>query len=317
MQAQLKTNESDFKTVETHHWHDHHGPLLDAKNGFDVIDCKTCGFVHVTPIPTEKELEEIYRHEYYTDEKPLYIDRFIEDLEWWNIAYGDRYDTFEETLPKNRRRILDIGSGPGYFLKHGIDRGWDAVGVEPSKQAAAHARSLGINVVEEFLDEKLAANLGQFDVIHLSEVLEHIPNPKHLMDIAYSMLSPQGLICVVVPNEYSPIQHSLREVCNFDPWWVAAPHHLNYFCRNSLISLAERSGFELAHTESTFPIDIFLMMGDNYIGNDILGRACHNRRMKFEKNLFHSGRNRLKRQLYRSLSSLGIGREICLYAKKI
>ena len=316
MQAQLKTNESDFKTVETHHWHDHHGPLLDAKNGFDVIDCKTCGFVHVTPIPTEKELEEIYRHEYYTDEKPLYIDRFIEDLEWWNIAYGDRYDTFEETLPKNRRRILDIGSGPGYFLKHGIDRGWDAVGVEPSKQAAAHARSLGINVAEEFLDEKLAANLGQFDVIHLSEVLEHIPNPKKLLQIAHQMLAPGGIICAVVPNDYSPFQIALRNSCSFDPWWIAAPHHLNYFNKNSLENLINFTGFKTHLVESTFPIDLFLLMGENYIGNDPIGRSCHLRRIRFEKNLESAGMNNIKRKIYQALANIDIGREVCIYGKK-
>lgn len=302
--------------LEVRHWQGHHGPLLDVKDGFDVIDCATCGFMHVTPVPTEQELEEIYRHEYYTDEKPLYIERFIEDLDWWNIAYGDRYDSFEQSLPAQRRRLLDIGSGPGYFLKHGKDRGWDVTGVEPSRQAAAHARSLGLTVVEAFLDETLAPTLGQFDVIHLSEVLEHIPDPGKLLRLAHTMLAPGGLLCVVVPNDYSPVQGALREACGFAPWWVAAPHHLNYFSRASLSALTERSGFDVLHTESTFPIDLFLLMGDNYVGNDVLGRACHGKRMRFEKNLARAGRNDVKRALYRALSQIDIGREICLYARK-
>jgi len=68
--------------------------------------------------------------------------------------------------------------------------------------------------------------------------------------------------------------------------------------------------------ESTFPIDIFLLMNDNYVGNDDLGRQCHQRRKNLEKNLNSAGLNDLKRQIYQSLSMLGIGREICLYAKK-
>jgi len=316
MLTPLETTETMHPASQTHHWQGHHGPLLDVKDGFDVIDCTTCGFIHVTPVLTEQALETIYQHEYYTEEKPLYIERFIEDLDWWNIAYGDRYDTFEAKLLSTSRRILDIGSGPGYFLKHGKDRGWDVVGIEPSRLAAAHARSLGLNIVEAFLNESIAPELGQFDVIHLSEVLEHIPDPAKLLRLAHSMLVPGGLLCVVVPNDYSPVQGALRVACNYQPWWVAAPHHLNYFNRSSLTELTKRSGFEVLHTESTFPIDLFLLMGDNYIGNDELGRSCHNRRMQLEKNLTLAGRNDLKRQLYRALSQIDIGREICLYAEK-
>jgi len=298
-----------------HRWKGHHGNLLETKNGFEVIDCVDCGFVHATPVPTEKELDQIYRHEYYTDEKPLYIERFIEDLDWWNIAYGDRYDTFEESLPSNQRRILDIGSGPGYFLKHGKDRGWDVLGVEPSKQASAHSRSLGIPIIEEFLDEQLAAKLGKFDVIHMSEVLEHIPKPAKLLDIANNLLKPGGMLCTVVPNDYSPFQGALRKI-GTEPWWVAPPHHINYFNFSSIQELIKKCKFEIKLVESTFPIDIFLLMGKNYIGNDLLGRECHSQRKLFEQNLFDAGMNNLKRNLLKSLATLEIGREACIYAQK-
>jgi len=47
-------------------------------------------------------------------------------------------------LPSGSRRILDVGSGPGYFLLHGKNRGWQTLGIEPSKQAAEHGRKLGL-----------------------------------------------------------------------------------------------------------------------------------------------------------------------------
>jgi len=314
MQSTLEKIDHEHKPT-IHQWQGHRGTLLDKKNGFEVINCVECGFVHVTPVPTEKELEEIYRHEYYTDEKPLYIERFIEDLDWWNIAYGDRYDTFEQSLPPNQRRILDIGSGPGYFLKHGKDRGWDVLGVEPSKQASAHSRSLGIPIIEEFLDEQLAKKLGKFDVIHMSEVLEHIPNPAKLLDIANNLLKPGGMLCTVVPNDYSPFQAALRKA-GTEPWWVAPPHHLNYFDFSSIQDLIKKCHFEIKLVESTFPIDIFLLMGKNYINNDFLGRECHAQRKNFEKNLFAAGMNDLKRKLLKKLAKLEIGREACIYAQK-
>lgn len=68
--------------------------------------------------------------------------------------------------------------------------------------------------------------------------------------------------------------------------------------------------------ETSFPIDMLLLMGDNYIGNEQLGRACHHKRVRFEASLANAGLNELKRKLYRSLAEINLGREVCIYGKK-
>jgi hypothetical protein len=84
-----------------------------------------------------------------------------------------------------------------------------------------------------------------------------------------------------------------------------------------LQNLVERAGFKTLLKEATFPIDLFLLMGDNYIGNDPLGRSCHSKRKKMELNLDKSGSNLIKRELYARLAEIGIGREIVMYAVKL
>jgi len=247
-------------------WQSHRGIILDSVNGFDVIECEECLFKHIIPIPQPDELESIYRNEYYSTEKPLYLERHREDLDWWNLAYGGRYDLFETYLPDDRRHILDIGSGPGYFLLHGKRRGWKTKGIEPSRQAAAHSKGLGLDIIEDFFDQKMAKTMDHFDAIHLSEVLEHIPDPAGLLKLIGNILTVGGLVCAVVPNDYNPFQYALQAVCGYRPWWVAPPHHINYFNFESLTYLVERCGFEVLHKESTFQVDMFLLMGDNYIG---------------------------------------------------
>lgn len=294
----------------------HTGHVVDSVDGYDVLDCAACGFKHVVPLPEPEELERIYREEYYTVEKPLYVERHREDAAWWDLAYGERYDTFEELLPAGRRRILDVGSGPGLFLRAGLDRGWRPLGLEPSPHAAAHARSLGVDVLEEFLSPLTAPGLGSFDVVHMSEVLEHIPDPAALLRLVHGLLDPDGLVCVVVPNDYSPFQTALRDARGFRPWWLAPPHHLNYFDFDSLAGLFERCGFEVALREATFPIDLFLLMGDDYVGHDDVGRACHARRIAFETALEDAGLSGLRRSLYRSLAEHGIGREAIVVGRR-
>jgi SAM-dependent methyltransferase len=301
---------------QTKTWEGHTGLVLDSVNGFDVIECEACGFKHIIPIPSPDELDKVYREEYYAKEKPLYIERHREDLDWWNLVYSERYDTFEEYLPPDSRRILDVGSGPGFFLLHGKQRGWQTLGIEPSTQAANHSRELGLEVEEDFFIEGSANHLGNFDVVHLSEVLEHIPDPRGLIKIAHHMLAPEGLVCVVVPNDYNPFQQALRTTREFNPWWVAPPHHINYFNFDTLNRLLESCGFKVILCESTFPIDMFLLMGDNYVDNDKIGRLCHGKRILFEKTLAESGLSRMKRRLYHALAEVGLGREVVVVGQK-
>ncbi len=296
----------------------HGGPVVDEVGGFDVIDCAACGFRHVVPLPSEDELVAVYRHEYYDTEKPLYLERHAQDEAWLAIDYEARYRTFERELGFGddvRGRILDVGSGPGFFLAHGKSRGWGGLGIEPSRQAAEHARGLGVEVIEEFLSPELAARLGTFDAVHLNEVLEHVPDPRRLLETCRSLLAPGGVLCVSVPNDYNPLQEALRESRGFQPWWVAPPHHLNFFDFRSLARLVESLELEVVQEDTSFPMELFLLMGDNFVGDEAKGRRCHERRMNFERALVDSGRASLLRDVYVRLAELGLGRHAILYAR--
>lgn len=297
-------------------WQGHDGVQIASVDGFDVIDCQLCGFKHITPIPSEKELEQAYQHDYYTQEKPFYIERYQEDLDWWNMIYTQRYEILEQHLTFKQRRMLDIGSGPGYFLLNGQKRGWQVKGIEPSVQAAEHSCGLGLDVENIFFTEQTASNLGTFDAINMGEVLEHLPDPAALLKLCHHQLNDDGMVCIIVPNDFNPFQLVLRDHLGFKPWWVAPPHHINYFDFDSLSKLVERCGFDVVHKESTFPIDLFLLMGDNYIGNDELGRSCHTKRMTFEKAMNKGGAGNLLAGLYSTIANQGIGREIVLFGKK-
>ena len=311
MQQQDKSTWKDAEGIT------HSGELLETVNSFEVIECEHCRFKHVLPVPTANELETIYSHEYYVTEKPLYIERYLEDKEWWDAVYAARYDKLEGYLPPQQRKLLDVGSGPGLFLKLGEQRGWQVMGIEPSKKAADYSKNiLKLDIQECFLNTETAKTLGKFDVINMGEVLEHLPDPKGMLKTAFDMLEVGGVLTLIVPNDFNPFQQILRESCDFEPWWVAPPHHLNYFNIPSLSDLVQSVGFKVAHTETTFPIDIFLLMGKNYVGNDKVGREVHQYRKNFELKFDKKETKKLLKEINISFSKLNLGREILLYAKK-
>jgi SAM-dependent methyltransferase len=295
---------------------DHNGALITRAKGYDIIACAMCGFRHVAPLPTEAELEHAYREAYYTEEKPSFIAYAGEDEEWQALASRDRLEAFERILPGSRRRILDVGCGPGYFLKAAKERGWRTTGIEPSRQASAHARELGIDVTEGFFNDETAPTLGRFDVVHFNNVLEHVPNPIRIVARARDLLDAGGIICLNVPNDFTPFQMSAASALKLPEWWVAPPHHLNYFDFDSLSHLVTRLGFEVRERGTSFPMELFLLMGLNYTADQALGRACHNQRKAFDLGLERAGFQETRRAFYRALAAAGIGREAVVIAVK-
>ena len=284
--------------------------------GHDIIDCFTCGFRHVLPLPDPASLEREYRENYYADEKPNFIAHAGEDQDWFELAQTDRLAIFEKLLPAPRRKLLDIGCGPGFFLKTAISRGWEGHGIEPSKQAAAHARALGATVTEGFFNWDSAQRLGRYDVVNLTNVLEHVPDAAQTLSRASNLLQPGGMLCVGVPNDFSLFQIAARTVADTGDWWLAPPHHLNYFDFDSLEGAIEKLGLKLVERTTSFPMEAFVMMGENYVGDPTLGRACHTKRKNFDFAFEKAGLTATRRDFYRAMARLGIGREAVVIAVK-
>jgi len=295
---------------------DHSGSVMTRAKGHDVVDCALCGFRHVMPLPDPSALERAYREAYYSEEKPNFLAHSGEDQDWAEMFQRDRLEIFERLIPREKRRLLDIGCGPGFFLKTAKERGWRVLGIEPSRQAAAHARSLGVNVVEGFFNAESAPNLGAFDVVHLNNVLEHVPNPQEVVRLARDLVPQGGLICLNVPNDYTPFQASAVAALKLPEWWVAPPHHLNYFDFDSLSRLVTRAGFEVRERTTSFPMELFLLMGLDYTKDPQLGRACHNHRKRFDLALEMAGFKETRQKFYHALAEAGLGREAVVIAMK-
>jgi len=295
-------------------WNGHEGELLASANGHDIIACEACGFRHAVPLPDPSALIREYAENYYAEEKPTFLAHAGEDQAWAELAQIDRLEIMEKLLGPGRRRILDIGSGPGFFLQTAMKRGWDALGIEPSRQAAEHTRKLGAAVVEGFFSADSAPGLGQFDAVHLNNVLEHVPDPIDILNLAKQRLAKGGAICINIPNDFSPLQIAARATANTGGWWIAPPHHLNYFDFATLEALLVRLGFEVREKLASFPLEAFILMGDNYIGDPVLGRAMHSKRKSFDLSLEAAGLKEVRRNFYRALASAGIGREAIIIA---
>ena len=294
----------------------HFGEIILHKGKIDIINCKICKFIHIDPLPTEEELLKFYQKEFYQKVKPTYLKKDEKENEYWNISYDEKLNILERNKIKNKK-ILDIGSGGGFFLRRAKEKGWNVLGIEPSPTAAKYAEKNKIPTIKDFFERVDFSKHKKFGAIHMNAVLEHNRSPNQILKIVHNILEKKGMLIVEVPNEFNPLQLIAQKSLGKDEWWVIPKEHLNYFNFKSLSKLLKRNGFEITLKQSTFPLEIFLLMGFDYINNSKVGLKKHHERMRFEQNMNSVQGNEFKQKLYSKFAEIGIGRRIILYAKKL
>ena len=206
--------------------------------------------------------------------------------------------------------VLDFGCGAGQFANFLVSRGLSVTGIEPSAQARERVI---VPVFDNLHSLKSDDSELQFDVVTLLNVLEHIREPAGLLSEIKAVMHTDSLLVIRVPNDFSTLQAAARRRLDIDPWWIVYPDHINYFDFTSLSSLLLDSGFRILDKTADFPMEFFLLFGDNYIGNPSQGDECHTRRRSFELALH----NEIRRHLYRSLAKQGMGRNCLVVAQLI
>lgn len=280
------------------------------------------GFLRVSPEPSDEEIRKFYAQEFYSGEYKNFNNSTLEvqerDADYHRMQREMLLATVERLLGRKiaGSAVLDFGCGWGLTLQFLSEHGAHCHGLDPSPEAVAYCQSKGLTVEVGDIDNFGALADASYDVVLLQNVLEHLKDPEHALKRLCERMRPGGVIVCAVPNDFNALQLCAAELHQLPQWWVAPPAHLSYFNGDSLSSLMRGCGFAPRHLECSFPLEMFLLFGDNYIGNAALGRASHEKRMNFETAMHRSGRQQLLSDMYRKFGELGIGRIISVFAVK-
>ena len=291
---------------------------------YDIADDPTYGFKRLHPIPSPEVLRDFYTGQFYAS-RDAHMSRLAakgekarQERNWIEATlYSDILSILARQSPVGPANLLDVGCGTGDFLKflRQSDSAFTAVGIELSPEAVSSAREQGLRVyladLAEFVRQE-PGRLGIFTVITMLNILEHLPDPAGGLKLARELLSPGGLICIRVPNDFSPMQSWAAKAIGKDRWWVSVPDHINYFGAGSLRRLLESTGFQVLYKQTDFPMELFLLMGINYLEDKKIGWECHQRRVRFEMSV----PPHFRRQLYQFLADLGVGRSLLFLARR-
>lgn len=285
---------------------------------YKIIEDPEFGYLRADPIPSPEELEIYYREEFYSP-KP-FNDSSLEvqkdGQEYYDSRWNGIYERCKSILKKDKFTVFDIGFGYAQALLYFDSKGLEVSGLEPSPEGVQYARSKGLEVYEAGIDDFTVTKGRRFDVVMMLNVLEHLSHPQDtLKSIQENLLNPDGIIVIEVPNEFNDFQTSAVAEHGLEEWWVCPPHHLNYFSSSSLKVLLEKCEYEVEHMQGSFPMEIFLLMGDVYVGNQDLGRQCHNKRVEFEKVMKRQNKLDKLMLFYEALAHLDLGRTSLVFAR--
>jgi len=197
--------------------------LCGLPGWFTLVQCCECGWIRQNPRLGDEDLKKYYPNDYVA------FGKAIEDeMGFWNRwdrRYGliKRCESIERLVPLGR--ILEVGCGTGVFLSEMRQRGWSVAGIEPNAYASNYATTrFSLEVFNGTLEQYDPAP-ESFDVIYLSNVLEHLTTPAQDLRRIQRALVRGGLLVMSVPN----LESLDRKL--FGESWIGweLPRHLYLF----------------------------------------------------------------------------------------
>ncbi len=195
---------------------------------FRVYECGACGVAFTHPTP-----QNIGR--YYPSRYRAYSPVVLGTLK---ALYRRKARKWAAAFA-NPGRVLEVGCGPGLMLDALRQRGWDALGLERSEDAAAFGRrEFGLDIRSCGVEELAAEPV--FDLIILFQVLEHMVDPAAIVSECVRRLKPGGRMVISVPNI-----ESWQARAGGTRWMhLDIPRHLFHFSARSLTAVLCRNGFK-------------------------------------------------------------------------
>ena len=230
---------------------------------FEVVRCMQCGFMMTQGVPVEAEIGKYYETPDYishSDTRKGMMNRVYHWVRRYMLIRKARLVEHASKIQKGR--LLDYGTGTGYFPHTMHQRGWEVKAIEKSAQAREFAlKNFHLEVEAE---EALSTYPeGSFDVITLWHVMEHLEHLNEMWQTLNRLLADRGVLIVAVPNPTS------KDAEKYQAWWAAydVPRHLWHFTPSVMQQFGTKHGFVL-EGEHPMPFDAFYvsMLTEKYKG---------------------------------------------------
>ncbi len=230
----------------------------NAHGCYPISRCRDCGSAWVYPRPTEAVIARFYE-QYNRHPSDLSIDDLFarvlqQERDYPNSTIDAARFASRCRMLTRGNRFLDVGAGYGFSSRAALDVGFEVTALEPSAVSREIVKKL-TNITAEpsmLTREFVAVHERAFDVVLLSQVLEHMLEVEAVIDQLATLLDPSGVLCLAVPHFASAISRLQGKGDMF----ISPPEHVNFFSRSGLEKLLLRRGFVIVKMETVSRVDV-------------------------------------------------------------
>ncbi len=195
---------------------------LHLVNQIEIVRCSNCKMVYADVAIKHIEDKNIYNKELF--------HKYIASEPIYTLAY---YDSILQKIKKhfgtNQLKVLELGCGPGFFLRRAKLKGFDATGCDFSPYAQIAKETFDLNIVVSTIFDA-SFSKEEFDVVITHATHEHLGNMYEISARLNELLKKRGLFIVSgVPNYNTPAIRLFKSFYRNMP-----PSHVNFFEKRSL-----------------------------------------------------------------------------------
>lgn len=224
---------------------------------FAIVKCTECGFAFVNPRPTlqyimdfysecghnagpgrsgASTLDSVIRQEEEFPNSTIDAQRMIKTIAKLSVSAGPQ---------STRKRFLDVGCGYGFFSKAALEKTkFDVTALELAVNERLIAEEMtGVKPIPTSFEE--LESEGPYDVILMSQILEHALDVNEWISKAHHLLASDGVLAIALPNFGSIFRFILQE----NEPYICPPAHLNFFAPKSLSTLLIKHGFTIQEVQ--------------------------------------------------------------------
>ncbi len=202
---------------------------------FEVVKCPADGLMRVSPTPGPAYLASIYSKPYFSGKDELVggSDFYCEDVQTSRAQV--RIDELKQFLAGYPKRIHEVGFGTGYLLHQLGQRGHIVSGNDIATVSVNAAVRKGVtNVVQGDLGYAIRSGvLTKADIVLMYDSIEHLPDPRSELNVAYGALVEGGVIAIRYP--LTPDEGPRVNLVD----------HIWHFNRDTMRKLLESVGFDV------------------------------------------------------------------------
>lgn len=154
---------------------------------FEYLMCNSCRLIYINPLPNSDDYNAMY---------PVSYQGNI--VETNTNSYNELFNIIKKY--KTCHSILDYGCGNGRFVIEALQNNYNVTGIEYNPELVAHLNNK-LPKAKFYTIEQFYTTNNTYDIIFLSNVLEHLSNPKEIMLKLQKRINAGGLFVLEGPIE--------------------------------------------------------------------------------------------------------------------